>query len=178
MPLQATQARSLTAGPTSGREIRQFIVHEALRHEHKPYADQAWGPTYFDCIGFVGYVGLKLGLLYFEEGCEEGKKFRAYSQDASVGLQKEALDTFLVRLPSKRDAEIGDIFWFRDPNPRHLGIIVRVNPYYIIHASRDCRSNLRRNGEVILQRLSDRDGTYVVAAWRYPKLQEAINVNK
>ena len=178
-------ARSIPADPTSEREealgteqeIRTAIAHEALRHNHKPYAPQGWGPTQFDCLGLVAYVGIQTKTLSFTEGCEEGKKFRAYPQTSNVELLKEALSTFMVRLEDKTKAGIGDVLWFRDPDPQHLGIIVQDNPtYYVIHASVNARSNLRRNGEVVLQRMGDRDSCYIVAAWRYPKLQEAIDV--
>ncbi len=171
--------RNFTRAPVISRseqEIRTAIAHEALRHQHKPYAPQGWGPTQFDCLGLIAYVGQQASVLNFTEGCEEGKKFRAYPQTSNAELLKEALSTFMVRLDDKWDAGIGDVFWFKAPQPQHLGIIVKDNPlYYVIHASENVRSNLRRNGEVVLQRLGGRDGCYVVAAWRYPKLQEVIN---
>ena len=123
---------------------------------------------YFDCIGEVYWVGNQSDALYFIDGCEEGRKWRSYSPTPDFNLFYEALDTFLVTLPGKWDAVVGDVLWFKDGRALHLGIVTHTNPYYVIHAS--------LSKEKVMHEAVRNSGT-VLRSFRYPKVQEALASN-
>ena len=159
-------------------EIQERIISAALVTRKCLYREQQWGPLdisvdkkfwYFDCIGEVYWVGHEADALYFVDGCEEGKKWRSYPPEPSFEVFYEALDTFLITLPRKHDAQVADILWFRDQRSLHLGIVTHVHPsYYVVHAS------LNR-GKVMHEAV--RNSGAVLRSFRYPKVQEALDSN-
>lgn len=131
------------------------------------YRHQQWGPTYFDCIGATYWGGDQAEAMYFKDGDEEGAPWRGYSDQPDPKFMHRALRAMLVELPTRYAAMIADVVWFRDPLAQHLGIVTHTTPYIcVIHAS--------LNKECVMHEQVRRPYR-IVGAFRYPKVQEALN---
>lgn len=141
-------------------EVRQQIVDWALAQVDKPYAEHGWGPRAFDCIGFFSQGGIQSGVLVYDFQKEEDSVLRKYTSSSHPAVMKRALEKYTVRIP-KENVMIGDGFLFRAPKAQHLGIVVSLNPIYVVHAK---KAKWKVCHEII------RNTFYVSSCWRYPGL--------
>lgn len=146
-------------------ELRQQIAGAANSFLEVPYGHQRRSRAMVDCIGLVVCVGSELGIMKWDEKSEAVKPFLNYSYTSDMQLMKKGLETFLHQIIPKENATIGDILWIRSPRPQHLGIITRLNPMVMVHAQRTA-------GKVVEHRITSKVKNHIVAAWRYPGLQE------
>ena len=94
-------------------------------------------------------------------------RIRNYGTEPVPAVMEEALDYFLVRL-LRDQYGAGDIAWFLDHGrARHLGII--TGPGSILHTS-------SRTKMVDEYPLTPHVIGFIKAVWRYPGLQEALDV--
>ncbi len=154
--------RKLDLSTVTEREARLAIVAEAHDWEGTPYAHQHRSRMAVDCIGLIICVGYITGAMEWDEADPRWQKFKNYSYLADPALMKEWLNTFLVHLPTRDDAGLGDIYWLKDEgNPVHLAII--SGPRSVIHG-------YRLPGKVIESPIDADIIRFVAAAWRYPGL--------
>ena len=146
--------------PSQMLQLREQIVEWAIAQVDKPYAEHGWGPRSFDCIGFFSQGGIQNGVLDYDFQKEEDPILRGYTSDAQPNVMLRALKKYTVKV-DRHNPLLGDGFLFRAPKAQHLGIIVRLNPCYVIHAS---MAAMKVKHERI------RNIFYVSSCWRYPGL--------
>ena len=159
-------------------QIQKDVVDVAMSIVDCEYREQQWGPLntdvdkkywYFDCVGGIHWIGNQANVLHLKDGCEEGKRWRGYPPKPDFDEFFAGLKTLLVLLPSKHDAGIADILWFRDGGSLHLGVVTHIQPcYYVVHASLN-RGKVRHEAV--------RNSGAVLRSFRYPGVQEALDAN-
>lgn len=129
---------------------RAEIVAEAMTWLHTPFHHQAAAKgAGCDCIGLLrgvgnaknidGAVGLAQDLM---------GDFAGYGMDPNPALLRAGCDRYLI--PIKR-AEVGlaDILLFKMPlsngQPKHFGIVTRLDPLYMIHSWAGGRAEVVEN---------------------------------
>lgn len=112
---------------------RADIVTEARKLLGTPFHHQGYSVAGMDCIGVIGYLGLKFGF----EGAAEWKadpRFHSYSPQPDLRLQVEGCSRFLVEIKPK-EATLADILWLRwESDPMHFALVSRLAPTKVIHA--------------------------------------------
>jgi hypothetical protein len=145
-------------------DIRQKIVDYAVAQVDKPYAEHGWGPIAYDCIGLFCDCGIANGVFDYDRNKETDHRFRNYSSKADPELLLAALRKYFIKVP-RDEVLLGDGLLFRDPKAQHFGVITRLSPIYVVHAT------LRREPwRVRHERVSN--VAYIVCGWRYPGLSD------
>ncbi len=137
---------------------REQIAAETREWIGTPYHHQALVKGVgCDCIGVIRGVGNATSALVTEDTSKLVKQFLGYSRQPNPKVMRAALQEFLVPI-DKKEAGVGDIFWFRIQRPQHLGIL--TEPGIVVHAD-------RMAGRVI-----EHSVRYmrIVAAYRFPGL--------
>lgn len=134
---------------------REMVVAEALTWEGTPFHHQArLKGAGVDCVGVIIKVAHALGISSFDT--------IDYARQPDPEVMGNLLREHLDPVASEADVRLGDIIWFRVDKPRHLGIVVSLNPITFIHAYE--RRKIRR---VIVSRLDSINGLRPVSFWRY-----------
>ena len=141
---------------------KEEIVRLARETIGTPYQhQQRVNGVAMDCAGVPVYVGLRLGVDFHD--------VTNYGRQPRPNEMRNALDRTLVRI-NKINMQPGDVAWIRfQREPQHLAII---GDYYLgglslIHASNG--SGLNR---VVEHRMDDKWLFRIVAAWRYPEVEQ------
>lgn len=140
--------------------MRDRIVEFALQQVGKPYAEQGWGPNAYDCIGLFARAGIEAGVFTYDRAKEDDQRMRCYSATADPPLMLKALKKYFIRLKAS-EVLPGDGLWFRDPRAQHLGVVTRLSPFRVVHAS---MNGMRVRHQTV------RNSFYVIRGWRYPGL--------
>jgi hypothetical protein len=114
-----------------------------------------------DCAGVPVYVAKKLGIPLVD--------YTQYGRLPVPAEMRSALDAHLKRV-LRSELHVGDVVWMRfDGEPQHLGIIGNYvhGGFSLIHAYNG--SGLRK---VVEHRLDDAWFGRIVAAWRYPGVEQ------
>ncbi len=143
---------------------RAQIAEEARTWIDVPYVHQGYSKTWgCDCIGFVRAVGEEAGALDPSTTERVAARYSGYSRETNQKRMGAALEEFLVCIP-KDTATTGDILWIKiAKSPRHLGII--TEPGIVIHSD-------LLNGRVIEHGIDSSRVSVVIAAYKYPDIEE------
>lgn len=141
-------------------EARQWI---GTRYQHQGRSKQ----VATDCGGLVYGVGFALGLLPDVRDIPQAKMFAGYARQAANGSLLRACQSLL--LPASTPHQAGDVVLMQfTGEPQHVGIFGDYRTgsgLSIIHAY----APLRR---VVEHRLDDTWRARIVAAWRFPGVEE------
>lgn len=141
---------------------RDHIIEFALAQVGKPYAHQGWGPKAWDCIGLFAQSGIQAGVFEYDLAAETDPEIKCYSRRPKPAILRRALERNFIKLKLE-EVLPGDGLWFRDPLEQHLGVVTRVNPYWVVHA---------RTSAGKVKHDPVRNLGYVICGWRYPGLAD------
>ncbi len=141
------------------RVTREQVADEARTWIGTPWHHQAFRKGVgCDCIGLIRGVGDATKAFEYDASSFRVRQFRGYPRHPNPRVMYAALQEFLTKI-DKREAGVGDIFWFRiEGSPQHLGIL--SEPGIIIHA------------DLLAGRVIEHSVRFmrIVAAFRYPNL--------
>ena len=142
---------------TTGAEI----VTEARRHVGVRWRHQGRNLALsVDCIGYVGGVGVALGVPGAAEWLADAR-FTGYGRQPNSDMIYQACAEYLTPVTPKGAARLGDILLMRfEAEPQHFAILSALDPPYMLHAYAQTR-------RVVENRIDERWAARIVCAYRF-----------
>jgi len=140
---------------------RAEVVAEARRHLGVRWRHQGRNLALsVDCIGYVGGVGLALGVPGAAEWLADAR-FAGYGRQPNADMIYKACAEYLDPVSPKGAALPGDILLMRfEAEPQHFAILSALDPPYMLHALAQAR-------RVVEHRMDETWQARVVCAYRY-----------